>query len=52
MLASAWTLLPALIAVVLFVIRTVFEDRTLQAELPGYREYAGQVRFRLIPGVW
>ena len=34
------------------VIRTVLEDRTLHAELPGYAEYASRVRFRLIPGVW
>jgi protein-S-isoprenylcysteine O-methyltransferase Ste14 len=33
-------------------IRTALEDRTLFAELPGYREYAEQVRFRLIPGIW
>ena len=34
------------------VVRTVLEDRTLQNELPGYKEYAEQVRYRLIPGVW
>ncbi|NLU41358.1 MAG: isoprenylcysteine carboxyl methyltransferase, partial [Firmicutes bacterium] len=28
------------------------EDRTLQAELPGYREYAERVRYRLIPWIW
>jgi len=32
--------------------RTAFEDRTLQQELPGYREYAQRVRYRLLPGVW
>ena len=32
--------------------RTITEDRVLLAELPGYREYAGRVRWRLIPGVW
>jgi RNA polymerase sigma-70 factor (ECF subfamily) len=26
--------------------------RTLQAELPGYREYAHDVRYRLVPGIW
>ena len=52
LLASAWALLPALLAVVGIAIRTALEDRTLQAELPGYREYAARVRFRLIPGVW
>ena len=40
------------IAVGLLMVRTVLGDRTLQAELPGYREYAGRVRYRLIPGVW
>jgi protein-S-isoprenylcysteine O-methyltransferase Ste14 len=34
------------------VVRTALEDRTLIAELPGYREYARKVRFRLLPGVW
>lgn len=27
-------------------------DRTLQDKLPGYREYAQRVRFRLAPGIW
>jgi len=37
---------------ILFIVRTALEDRTLQEELSGYREYAGQVRYRLLPGVW
>ncbi len=37
---------------VVLVVRTALEDRTLQAELPGYRQYASRVRYRLIPGVW
>ena len=32
--------------------RTVAEDRVLQAELAGYRDYASRVRWRLLPGVW
>jgi protein-S-isoprenylcysteine O-methyltransferase Ste14 len=32
--------------------RTSKEDRFLQAELPGYREYAARVRYRILPGVW
>jgi protein-S-isoprenylcysteine O-methyltransferase Ste14 len=28
------------------------EERTLAEELPGYREYAQRVRYRLIPRVW
>jgi len=52
LLASTWAFIPALISVILLVIRTALEDRTLHAELPGYAEYAARVRFRLIPGVW
>ena len=40
------------VMIALILLRTALEDRTLQAELPGYREYAGRVRFRLLPGVW
>ncbi|HUK46918.1 MAG TPA: isoprenylcysteine carboxylmethyltransferase family protein [Terriglobales bacterium] len=36
----------------LFVWRTVMEDRTLRRELAGYDEYARATRFRLIPGIW
>ena len=32
--------------------RAVREDRILLAELPGYRDYAERVRWRLLPGVW
>jgi hypothetical protein len=34
------------------IVRTALEDKTLLSELPGYKEYAEKVRFRLIPGVW
>jgi len=52
LLGSLWALIPGLTAVVLIVIRTALEDRFLQAELPGYREYTQQVRYCLVPGVW
>jgi protein-S-isoprenylcysteine O-methyltransferase Ste14 len=32
--------------------RAIAEDRILHAELPGYRDYAGRVRWRLVPGIW
>ena len=51
-LRSWWTLIPAGLTIALIVIRTRLEDRTLQEELPGYKEYTDQVRYRLIPGVW
>ena len=50
-LGSVWTLIPAAVALVIAVVRTVLEDRTLQGELPGYPEYAQRVRYRLIPGI-
>jgi len=52
LLGSWWALLPAFAAIVAMVIRTALEDRMLQAELPGYREYAREVRCRLVPGIW
>jgi len=51
-LDSAWTLIPVGFALAVTLIRTALEDRTLQEELPGYREYASRVRYRLIPGVY
>lgn len=51
-LGSVWTLIPAAVASIISVIRTVLEDHTLQEELPGYRDYAQRVRFRLIPGIY
>ena len=51
-LDSLWSLIPAGICVLGVVVRTVFEDRMLDEELDGYREYAQRVRYRLLPGVW
>jgi protein-S-isoprenylcysteine O-methyltransferase Ste14 len=50
-LGSLFALIPAGIIVGLFILRTSLEDKTLKEELPGYREYAQSVRFRLIPGL-
>lgn len=51
-LGSLWTLIPVGIALVVAVIRTALEDRTLQAELPEYREYTMRVKYRLLPGIY
>ena len=51
-LGSVWTLIPAAVALIIAVIRTVLEDQTLQEELPGYRDYARRVHYRLIPGIY
>lgn len=51
-LGSVWALIPAAVALIITVIRAALEDRTLQEELPGYREYARRVHYRLIPGIY
>ena len=51
-LGSLWTVIPAVVALVIAILRTALEDRTLQEELPGYREYAHRVRYRLFPWIY
>lgn len=51
-LGSWWGLVPSAMLVIMLVVRTAMEDRTLKKELPGYREYTRTTRYRLIPGVW
>lgn len=51
-LASLWTIIPVVLALMIAVIRTSLEDQTLQQELPGYRDYAQRTRFRLVPGIY
>lgn len=51
-LGSVWTLILAAVATIIAVVRTELEDRVLQTELPGYRDYARWVRYRLVPGIY
>ncbi len=51
-LDSLWAFVAAGFALVVSVVRTALEDRTLMDELPGYREYAQSVPSRLVPGLW
>jgi protein-S-isoprenylcysteine O-methyltransferase Ste14 len=52
LLGSLWGLIPAAAAAVCIIARTVLEDRMLHVELAGYQEYAREVRYRLVPGIW
>ena len=52
LLGSLWTLIPAILVNIGYVVRTSLEDRTLQKELPGYQEYSARTRYRLFPGIW
>ena len=51
-LDSVWAFIPAVLIVIVLVIRTSLEDKVLQVELEGYVEYADKVKYRLFPGVW
>ncbi|GAG60823.1 unnamed protein product [marine sediment metagenome] len=52
LLGSFWGLIPAVVTVILLFVRTYLEDKTLQAELPGYMDFTKEVRYRLLPGIW
>lgn len=51
-LGSWLGLLPVMGFIALFLRRTLLEERLLHTELTGYAEYAGRVRYRLVPGVF
>ena len=51
-LGSLWALIPAGLTTMLLIVRIALEDRTLQVELAGYKDYVQQTRYRLIPGLW
>jgi protein-S-isoprenylcysteine O-methyltransferase Ste14 len=51
-LGSFYALIPSSLIILLFILRTFLEDKTLHAELPGYKEYADRVHYKLIPGIW
>ncbi len=52
MLGSLWALAPVAISIMLLIIRTSLEDKALQKELTGYKEYMQYVQYRLLPGIW
>jgi protein-S-isoprenylcysteine O-methyltransferase Ste14 len=52
LLASWWAIIVSGLCAILLILRTALEDRTLHAELTGYVDYARQVRYRLLPGIW
>jgi protein-S-isoprenylcysteine O-methyltransferase Ste14 len=51
-LGSLAALILSIAILFVFLVRTSLEDKTLQKELPGYKEYAKKVKYKLIPGVW
>ena len=51
-LGSWLSLVPVVLMLPMLLVRTVREDRFLKQNLPGYRDYAAKVRYRLLPGIW
>jgi len=51
-LGSTAALIATLVPIALLVVRIIFEERMLRARLTGYVEYAGRVRWRLLPWIW
>jgi protein-S-isoprenylcysteine O-methyltransferase Ste14 len=51
-LGSIWGVLIVLALVPLLIWRLMDEERFLVDHLPGYREYQGKVRYRLLPSIW
>jgi len=51
-LGSLWGFIPSIISIVLTLIRTSIEDKTLLNELNGYREYSHKTRYKLFPYIW
>ncbi len=50
LLGSWWALIVGGLNVILLILGTALEDRTLRAELTDYDDYAPRVRYRLLPG--
>lgn len=51
-LGSWWALLPVILVTAVLAYRTLREEETLRAELPGYTDFTGRTRYRWIPGIW
>ncbi len=51
-LGSFYALFAGFSTVLVLIARTSLEDKLLQKELPGYKEYSQKTRYKLLPGVW
>lgn len=49
---SLWSLIPISLSIILLIVRTHLEDKTLRNELKGYESYCNKTRYRIIPYVW
>jgi protein-S-isoprenylcysteine O-methyltransferase Ste14 len=51
-LGSWWGVLVVIALVPIMIWRLLDEERFLARNLPGYRDYQGRVRYRLVPLIW
>ena len=49
---SLWSIIPISGLIILHIIRTNLEDKTLLKELTGYPEYTHKTRYRIMPRIW
>lgn len=52
LIGSLWSIIPIAFAIILLLVRTHLEDRTLIKELEGYNDYIQKTRYKLVPGIW
>lgn len=52
MFGSVWSIIPVSMTIILLLVRTALEDKTLQKELDGYLQYTQKTRYRIIPYIW
>ena len=51
-LGSYWAMIASSLIIPILIFRILDEEKELLENLPGYREYAQKVRYRLLPFVW
>ncbi len=51
-LGSWWALAILIIGIPVLVVRILDEEKVLEKDLPGYKEYEQKVHYRLLPGIW
>jgi len=49
---SLWSIIPVGISIIILLVRTYLEDKTLTNELTGYPEYTNKTRYKIIPFIW
>jgi protein-S-isoprenylcysteine O-methyltransferase Ste14 len=51
-LGSFWSFLCFLFYIPVIVVRIINEEKVLENQLEGYKEYKTKVKYRLVPFIW